>query len=61
MSGVQIAYIVFLGFAWGMVCGLMLSERVKRNNVLSWHAMFFPGRIVNRVMLISMCCPKVYT
>ena len=32
MSGVQIVYIIFLGFAWGMVCGLMLSERVKRNN-----------------------------
>ena len=32
MNGVQIAYLVFLGFAWGMVCGLMLSERVRRNN-----------------------------
>jgi len=27
MNGVQIAYLVFLGFAWGMVCGLMLNER----------------------------------
>ena len=27
MSGVQIVYLVFLGFAWGMVCGLMLGER----------------------------------
>ena len=27
MSGVQIIYVVFLGFAWGMVCGLILGER----------------------------------
>jgi len=31
MTGVEITYLVFLGFAWGMVCGLMLSERVRRN------------------------------
>ena len=29
--------------------------------VATYNAIVFPGRIVNRVMLISMCCPKVYT
>ena len=27
MNGVQIVYVVFLGFTLGMVCGLMLGER----------------------------------
>ena len=36
MTGFQIVYLLFLGFALGMVSGLMLGERGNKKQGMEW-------------------------